>query len=210
MAMSGSTAATWEDSPMQDGPGTIGVRRDDRTLDALAARAQRGDADAVTRLCRECEAQVRPYLERVLRRVDDDSEDATQQVLVRVLEALPRFRAQGSAFRAWLFSIAHNVAADCRRAAARRPRATDPRSLVAACDSAAERAPVQAGAGALGELIAPLPRRQREVLTLIYANDWTHEQVGAALGSSPVAVRQLHKRARDVLRPIIGGDSRMA
>ncbi len=46
------------------------------------------------------------------------AEDATSQVFLQALTALPRYR-EGGAFRSWLFTIAHNVVIN--RARARRP-----------------------------------------------------------------------------------------
>src|SRR5918994_892011 len=45
----------------------------------------------------------------------EGAEDATSQVFERVLKALPAYR--GGIFRAWLFTIAHNVVTDSYRAA---------------------------------------------------------------------------------------------
>jgi RNA polymerase sigma-70 factor (ECF subfamily) len=176
----------------------------DRAVDDLARRVRRGDRTAAAELCSACAPDLQRYFTSALRRSDDDPEDATQQVLLQVLEALPRYRQEGIPFRAWLFRIAHNVAVDRMRASSRRARATDPRDLDRASEAGRLHGGGEAGdrdeRGALAALIAPLPRLYRQVLTLLYVHDMTPAQAGRVLGRSPEAVRQAHKRARDALR----------
>ena len=53
------------------------------------------------------------------------AEDVTEQVFLRALDVLPRFREQGegagSTFRVWLYTIARNVIANERRRQRRHP-----------------------------------------------------------------------------------------
>jgi RNA polymerase sigma-70 factor (ECF subfamily) len=45
----------------------------------------------------------------------EDTADLTQQVFLKVLRALPGYRARGVPFAAWLFRIAHDTASDAYR-----------------------------------------------------------------------------------------------
>jgi RNA polymerase sigma-70 factor (ECF subfamily) len=88
---------------------------DDLTQMALAAAG--GDRAAVAAFVR----RTQPEVWRVCARLGDraDADDLTQEVYLRALPALARFRADSSA-RTWLLQIARHVCADHVRRASRR------------------------------------------------------------------------------------------
>ncbi len=103
-------------------------------------RAQQGDQQAFTLLVRAYETPVHNY---VLRLTGDRTlaEDLTQEVFVRVLNALPRFSARCK-FTTWLFQITKNRVLDELRARERRPQAVlpyDDMSTLESYDQPAER-----------------------------------------------------------------------
>ena len=51
-----------------------------------------------------------------------EAEDLTEQVFLKMLEAIANFRWQGSSFASWLFRIAHNQVVDNIRQRSRRPQ----------------------------------------------------------------------------------------
>ena len=106
------------------------------------------------------------------------AEDAFQETFLRALAAYGRLR-HGEHLRAWVLTIATNVAVDTLR----RSRPTDePPDL-----------PHEDGRPAyeeLGELTDGLPPKERAAVVLRYGYDLTYEQIAAALDSSPVAARQ--------------------
>jgi RNA polymerase sigma-70 factor (ECF subfamily) len=174
-------------------------------LDGLAALAP-FDTGACAELCSSCGKEVRRYFDRALGG-RHDAEDATQEVLVRMLEALPRYRPGGVPFRSWLYTIAQNVAIDRARRAVRTAVATAPADLA----RAQEARPPAPSAGTAArdsfqELIAVLPHVQRQALTLIYLHDLTSEQAARVLGRSPASVRKAAERARQVLRARVVAD----
>jgi RNA polymerase sigma factor (sigma-70 family) len=74
--------------------------------DELVSSAQSGDRDALEHLL----ARHQPWIFNIALRMlyrRADAEDATQDVLVKVLKALPGFRGE-SKFRTWLYRIAVN------------------------------------------------------------------------------------------------------
>jgi len=106
------------------------------------------------------------------------AEDAFQETFLRALAAYGRLR-HGEHLRAWVLTIATNVAVDTLR----RSRPTEePPDL-----------PHEDGRPAyeeLGELTRGLPPKERAAVVLRYGYDLTYEQIAAALDSSPVAARQ--------------------
>ncbi|HEY2513917.1 MAG TPA: RNA polymerase sigma factor, partial [Polyangiaceae bacterium] len=95
-------------SPFADPP-------DAAVEDALVARAQRGDRDALEGIATR---HYRWIFNVALRMVHGraDAEDVTHEALVKVLGGLASFRGE-SAFRTWVYRIVKNVVLDRRRKA---------------------------------------------------------------------------------------------
>jgi RNA polymerase sigma-70 factor (ECF subfamily) len=171
---------------------------DDAVLVALA----KADRQAFALLYRR---YVDPVYRYCLRSLGDRelAEDATSQVFTKALAALPRCREE--AFRSWLFTIAHNVIVDARRARV----ATSP---LASAETMPDRAPegspeARALAGedarAIRGLLAQLTPDQRQLLELRLAG-LTDAEIARVLGRSHGAVRMSQHRAISRLRGIMG------
>jgi RNA polymerase sigma-70 factor (ECF subfamily) len=84
-------------------------------------RAQARDSEAIGWLYER-------YFDRIYRYVylkvgeAAEAEDVTEQVFLKMLEAIGTFRWQGSSFSSWLFRIAHNQIVDNVRHSARHPQ----------------------------------------------------------------------------------------
>jgi RNA polymerase sigma-70 factor, ECF subfamily len=173
-------------------------------LERLALLARPAHPGATAELCHRCRGAVFAYMLRALES-REDAEEATQQVMLSVLEALPRYRQNGKPFLSWVFAIAHNHACDFHR---RRERtvAMEPADLAwvrESLDTAPARAIPRDPHSALRELIAPLSPAHQQVLTLLYEHDLSPEQAAAVLGRTPASVRQEHRRARAKLAAIV-------
>jgi len=133
-----------------------------------------------------------------------EAEDATQEIFMRLLMALPRYEDRGTAFRIWLFRIARNHLLDRRRS-----RLLERHGLEAAERVALAVGPARIESEASAELrdaaffqtVAALPRRQREVLVLRFHAGLALRETAAVLGTSVSAVRNLQLRAFEILRP---------
>jgi RNA polymerase sigma-70 factor (ECF subfamily) len=91
-------------------------------LTALAMAAAEGDRVAMTAFVRGTQPEVWRVCARLGDRVDAD--DLTQEVYLRALPALERFRGDASA-RTWLLQIARHVCADHVRRSTRRRALAD-------------------------------------------------------------------------------------
>jgi len=108
------------------------------------------------------------------------SEDAFQETFFRALRAYPKLR-DGRNLRAWVLTIATNVATDEHR------RSTLWSGVeVPDLESVDERP----GYAELHELTAELPPKERAAVVLRYGYDLDYQRIGAVLGSSAEAARQ--------------------
>jgi len=120
--------------------------------------------------------EVLGYLRRLLGR---RAEDAWQETFLRALQAYDRLQ-DGRNLRAWVFTIATNVAMDELRG-----------KKALALEGVAEPA-VEIHRDAFRELehlTADLPPTERAAVVLRYGYDLPYDQIGAALGSNEQAAR---------------------
>jgi RNA polymerase sigma-70 factor, ECF subfamily len=167
----------------------------------LVARAQRDRQDFAL-LYRQYLPLVYRYCYRRLGS-RESAEDATSQIFAQALAALPRFQDRGGSFRAWLFTIAHNVVTDESRRM--RPAVSlDVAEEVAAPSLAPDELVIQAEERQrVSSLLGQLPPPQRQVLELRMAG-LTGVEIAAALGRSHGAIRKLKYRTLIRLRDMLG------
>ena len=169
-------------------------------LDAAVAEAVAGSRDAL----REVVETIRPVVVRYVRarvgtaeRSGLSADDVAQEVCLAAIQALPRYRDQGRPFMAFVYGIASHKVADARRAAAR--NRTDPTDAVPerfSLDSGPEQLAIQSDSAArMNKLLAVLPEKQREILTLRIVVGLSAEETADAVGSTPGAVRVAPHRA---------------
>ena len=144
-----------------------------------------------------------PRLRRFLRYQVSDvdtAEDLLQQVFVKMIEALPRYRAHGVPFAAWVFRIARNLVIDTRRTAhpaAPIELAEDHPAQDEGPERTAERADDRAR---LMVALDGLPADQRDVLIWRFFGELSPMETASAMGRSTEAVRSLQHRAVLALR----------
>lgn len=80
-----------------------------RTDEELVQLAKDGDQDAYAALYDRCRSHIRSVVFKIMRRYPDDIEDAVQETMLRVFNALPRFNGTCK-FRTWVHRIAVNYA----------------------------------------------------------------------------------------------------
>jgi RNA polymerase sigma-70 factor (ECF subfamily) len=128
------------------------------------------------------------------------AEDVTEQVFLRALDALPRFREQGegpaSTFRVWLYAIARNVIANERRQRRRHPEDVIEAALeISAPDDPAATALTRVEARRAWQAVRELPPDRRQALELRFVHELSAREIGQVMGRSEAAVRVLIHRA---------------
>ena len=123
--------------------------------------------------------EVLGYLRRLL---GQRAEDAWQETFLRALRAYDRLE-HGRHLRAWVFTIATNVAVDELRSKHATTAALD------AEEEAPAPEPRPPAYHELEHLTCELPPTERAAVVLRYGYDLPYAQIGAALGSSEEAAR---------------------
>ena len=179
-------------------------------LDAAVAEALGGSRDAL----RQVVETIRPIVVRYVRarvgsaeRSGLSADDIAQEVCLAAIQALPRYQDQGRPFLAFVYGIAAHKVADAHRAAARnRSEPTDVVPERSAVEAGPEQMALQADATArMAKLLAVLPEKQREILTLRIVVGLSAEETAEAVGSTPGAVRVAQHRALARLKSEIAG-----
>ncbi len=124
--------------------------------------------------------QHRIEVHRLLRRRlgTDRADDAFQETFLRALRAYRRLE-HGEHLRAWVLTIAQNVALDALRRS--RPSAELVETGIEDSRPAYED---------LADLTDGLPPKERAAVVLRYGYDLSYDQIASALGSTPDAARQ--------------------
>lgn len=169
-------------------PGSADPPADDETT---LVRAAQIDPAAFGELHRRYETRVARY---VRSRVDsnEDADDLTQQVFMRALDALPRYRDRKLPFAAWLFAIARNLVSDFHRG--RRssvPFDLLPEALHPDSSQDPEALSLQREAvDRLRVLLLALPKDRRELLALYFGGGLSLRESAAVLGKSYSTVQR--------------------
>jgi RNA polymerase sigma-70 factor (ECF subfamily) len=132
-----------------------------------------------------------------------DAEDVLQATYIKVLEGRARFQHR-SAFTTWLFGVIRLTAAEQRRRHLLRDlvlgRTAVEESLRASLpgpDADLGRAQIRA---TLEQALAALPRRQREVLLLVFYHELTVEDAARVMSIGVGSARQHYARGKTMLR----------
>ena len=173
--------------------------------ETLVLLARKGDRAAFEELVRRTSRLVfvRLYLETNDRH---RAEDLLQDTYLLAFRSLDRL-AEPAGFRAWLLTIAHNVAFDAARRAARHKRTPGGRAESAELDRLPGRDPGPAAEASRAEqrrtvlaALASLPEEYRHPLALRYLAGADYETICTQLGLSNGSLRGLLHRGLQMLR----------
>ena len=160
----------------------------------LALNAGRGDKAALTQFIAATQDDVWRLLAHLAGA--EHADDLTQETYLRVLGALPRFKARSSA-RTWLLSLARRAWIDSVRHDMARPRKS-----AAEYDDVAAQEPSPDDPNAWSEWIDArtpidaLPADRREALILTQVRGYTYEEASKIAGVRVGTIRSRVARAR--------------
>lgn len=170
---------------------------------ALVDAAKAGDEAALAELYSLYFPRVYRY---ILARMGNpyDAEDLTEEVFLRVLDAIERFQWREAPFSAWLFRIAHNAVISQRRKDGARGRSS-PLSEALPVDSQGPEEMVE-NRLALNEIMKAaetLPEAQRRVISLRFAAGLTVAETARAMGKGEGNVKVIQHKAIAKLRGML-------
>jgi RNA polymerase sigma-70 factor, ECF subfamily len=188
----------------------------------LVAAATSGDAAAFSALAERHRRELQVHAYRLLGSLED-AQDAVQDALLRAWRSRTTYDAR-STFRAWLYRITTNA---CLRILERRPRRVVPYDAVPAAEPGSRPLPpsdlpwlqpypdqlldegAEPGAAVVARetielaflaAIQHLPPRQRAVLILRDALDWSANETAAVLEMTVASVNSALQRARATMK----------
>ncbi len=170
------------------------------TLERLLAQVANRDRDALGELYRRTRGAVYALALGLLRRAHD-AQDVTQDTFVKVWEAAPGYRPQGSPM-AWMLTITRNLCRMRLRQAGRLVELTEAEWDAIPADapgvSPEDRQLLQTALASLGD-------QERQVV-LLHAEGLKHREIASLLELSLPAVLSIYHRAIKKLRVQLKGD----
>lgn len=180
-------------------------------VDALVAKAQRGDRWAFTELFRRHRADVSRLVYRMMG-PHADMEDIVQEVFLQVHRSIGEFRGQAK-FSTWLHRVTVNVVLMARRAARSRPVLTgetpteyEPDAGLAPDEDAMRRRRIDA----FRRLLEKLPEKKRIVFQLHELEGWSPAEIAEHVGAPVLTVRTRLFYARRELEAMIREEPSLA
>ncbi len=170
---------------------------------AIVDAARAGDESALAELYSLYFPRVYRY---ILARMGNpyDAEDLTEEVFLRVLDAIERFQWREAPFSAWLFRIAHNAVVSQRRKEGARGRSS-PLSEALPVDSQGPEEVVE-NRLALYEIMRAaetLPEAQRRVISLRFAAGLSVAETARAMSKGEGNVKVIQHKAIAKLREML-------
>ncbi len=165
----------------------------DREITNAISRAQAGDGDAIRVLYLRYKDNVYGYVLSFVRD-QHEAEDITQQVFLKLISAIYKYRAREVPFTSWLLRVARNVALDHMR-----------RRRSVPCEEVYDTAHLSDDSGddrrrGLAQALESLPEEQRNVIVLRHLVGLTPGEIAVRLGRTEPSIHGLHHRARQTLK----------
>jgi RNA polymerase sigma factor (sigma-70 family) len=134
-----------------------------------------------------------------------EAEDVLQTAYLKILQGRATYQGKSS-FKTWLFAVIRYTAADSRRRHWLRNFRLAGYAKEHEGGSVATTPDAEADPGRLLQLLARLPRRQQEVLHLVFYQGMTIEAAAAVMGVSVGSARTHYERGKQRLRGWISSE----
>ncbi|MEO8177878.1 MAG: RNA polymerase sigma factor [Deltaproteobacteria bacterium] len=176
------------------------------TLEELARRAVDGDRDAVAGVVRELQGAVYALALRMLWQ-PQDAEDATQEILVRIVTRLAQFDFQ-SRLKTWAYRVATNYLLDVKKSCVERQKLSFTSFAADLAEGLSSDGPADHERSLLTEevkigctlgMLQCLDRPHRLVYVLGEILELPAPEAAQALGLEPAAFRKRLQRAREAI-----------
>ncbi len=170
----------------------------------LVDAAKAGDQAALSELYQTYFPRLYRY---ILARTGNsyDAEDLTEEVFMRVLQAIKRFEHRKAPFSAWLFRIAHNAVISQRRKETARGRSSQLNDGMQVDTAGPEElAEKHVALTEVMQAAKTLPDAQRQVISLRFAAGLTVAETARAMGKGEGNVKVIQHKAIAKLREMMG------
>jgi RNA polymerase sigma-70 factor, ECF subfamily len=166
---------------------------------SVLVAAQTGAGWALAELYSDLQPRILRYFRA---QAPSEAEDLAAEVWIDAAEGLNRFEGDESAFRRWLFTIAHRRLIDFRRRNGRRREDPVPHEALSSQPALSARAAESTGDETLA-CLAALPSAYAEIVLLRVVGDFDSNEVARIVGRKPGTVRVMQKRALERLAELL-------
>ena len=155
-----------------------------------------GDDDGIVEIIKDHKDGLMLYLNSFVQNIHL-AEDLTEDTFVKLIARRPRFSGK-STFKTWLYAIGRNVALDFLRKNAKLPTVSAEEAMTLIADEAdvARQYLCSERKLQVHKALKQLNDEYRQVLVLVYFEDFQNDQVASIMGKSKKQVENLVYRAK--------------
>ena len=155
-----------------------------------------GDDDGIVQIIKDHKDGLMFYLNSFVQNIHL-AEDLTEDTFVKLIARRPRFSGK-STFKTWLYAIGRNVALDFLRKNAKLPTVSAEEAMTLIADEAdvARQYLCSERKLQVHKALKQLNDEYRQVLVLVYFEDFQNDQVASIMGKSKKQIENLVYRAK--------------
>ena len=155
-----------------------------------------GDDDGIVEIIKDHKDGLMFYLNSFVQNIHL-AEDLTEDTFVKLIAQQPRFSGK-STFKTWLYAIGRNVALDFLRKNAKLPTVSAEEAMTLIADEAdvARQYLCSERKLQVHKALKQLNDEYRQVLVLVYFEDFQNDQVASIMGKSKKQIENLVYRAK--------------